>query len=370
MADSAFHASAAEGFCSACLASVRRTFADHLPLYACVIIFGAAVFLIAALYRIEIPLSASLSFLEGVPLFVGFGVSVSAAVQLIRLLRMKEQRPLNAMARWLRDGFLSGERPGNIFHTLITLTPLMITFDALKEQIPQIHPFEWDETFTRWDRILGMGHLPWQILQPLVGHPPITAGLNFIYDLWFVLMFGCLFWQAFSAHASRLRMQFLVAFALAWFVGGDLLATVFSSAGPCFYGYLHPARDPYAPLMAYLRDTSLHWPIWSVKIQNLLWQSYTHGGGTVAGISAMPSMHVTIAVLLALLGVRTNRPLGIALTLFAAAVVVGSVALGWHYLVDGIGGVVLAILFWIAARIICRGQGQIPDVPIRYERAR
>ena len=41
---------------------------------------------------------------------------------------------------------------------------------------------------------------------------------------------------------------------------------------------------------------------------------------------------------MALLGWRINKWLGAALTLFTGLIVIGSVALGWHYAVDAIAG--------------------------------
>ena len=42
-------------------------------------------------------------------------------------------------------------------------------------------------------------------------------------------------------------------FFLMWILIGGILAVVFSSAGPCYYGRLGLSPDPFADLMAYLR---------------------------------------------------------------------------------------------------------------------
>jgi membrane-associated phospholipid phosphatase len=101
--------------------------------------------------------------------------------------------------------------------------------------------------------------------------------------------------------------------------------------------------------MQYLHHTRTHWRIWTLDAQDMLWKSYVTGKGDIQGISAMPSMHLTIATLLALLGWRTNRYMGIGFTAFATAIFLGSIMLGWHYSVDGIAGVALAVLFWFVA---------------------
>jgi hypothetical protein len=106
--------------------------------------------------------------------------------------------------------------------------------------------------------------------------------------------------------------------------------------------------------MAYLEAVSRSWPVWSVNVQHTLWNDYIAGHGRLGGISAMPSMHVTIAALMAIWGWRINRVIGLALTAFAAVILIGSIHLAWHYAVDGIAGITLAAIFWAMAGTVVR----------------
>jgi membrane-associated phospholipid phosphatase len=63
----------------------------------------------------------------------------------------------------------------------------------------------------------------------------------------------------------------------------------------------------------------------------------------------MPSLHVTIATLMALLAWRSNRAAGIAFTAFAIIILIASIMLGWHYSADGLAGAALAFVCWSAA---------------------
>lgn len=345
------------------LGVIARTFPAHRPLYVCMLAFCGMTVAASVVWRFPLPFGTSLAFLATVALMLAAIIGIAALVQLVRFYRKKEPgSALGLIARWFAHLLMRGDRCGNVFHSLVTLTPLMITFSALKEQIPKIHPFAWDHTFMVWSRALGFGHLSWELLQPVLGHPPITAAINFAYDLWFVVMFGVLIWQGFSARADALRMQFLLAFAFAWFIGGNVLAVVFSSAGPCFYGHLF-AQDPYHAQMLYLRAAARDWPVWSVAIQDTLWRSYATGDGGIAGISAMPSLHVVVAVLIALLGAGRDRRLGVVLWIYAGVIIVGSVHLAWHYEVDAIAGVGLALLFWRLAGRVVRAQAAMAAPP-------
>jgi hypothetical protein len=338
-----------------CRRSVQETFRGHLPLYAVAILFLVATIAIATAFGIGLSLDASEVFLTTIPPFLFVGIGLAAIRKLVQLIRVERpERPLSAMGGWLMERFAAGDRPGNIVHALVIFTPLMVSFAALKQAIPKIQPFAWDATFTEWDRVLHFGRLPWEYLQAAIGYPPVTSAITFVYNFWIVVMFGCLFWQAFTERSSRLRLQFLLAFAFTWFIGGNVLAVIFSSAGPCFYGRLGIAPDPYGMQIEYLRAAADQWPVWSVRVQDLLWNSFVSGDGLLNGISAMPSIHVTSSVVMMYLGWRSGRIAGIALTIFAAFILVGSVHLGWHYAVDGYAGILLATVFWLTAGAIAR----------------
>lgn len=338
-----------------CHVSIRRTFRENAPLYFCAILFCGITLAVTKIYGLAFEASAGLFFLGMVAEFAFLGLSLLALFEFVGLIRSGfPDQPLTIMAKRMTARLTAQDRPGNIFHSMVALTPLMVSFAALKDQIPALHPFAWDKSFMEWDRVIGMGREPWEVLQPWLGHAWITASINFVYDGWFLLMFLVLFSQAFAAKGSALRLQFLLAFSFAWFIGGNVLAVAFSSAGPCFYGLLFPGHSPYTAQMAYLEAVSRSWPVWSVNVQHTLWNDYIAGHGRLGGISAMPSMHVTIAALMAIWGWRINRVIGLALTAFAVVILIGSIHLAWHYAVDGIAGITLAAIFWAMAGTVVR----------------
>ncbi|MEZ4483970.1 MAG: phosphatase PAP2 family protein [Syntrophotaleaceae bacterium] len=112
----------------------------------------------------------------------------------------------------------------------------------------------------------------------------------------------------------------------------------------CYYAHVVPnSAGTYQPMLSYLRSIP---DLQATKFQDALWQAY--GGGEFipyGGISAMPSMHVSIAVLLALIYTRYNKWIGLPFILFAILIQVGSVHLGWHYAIDGYV-LFLTLLIW------------------------
>ncbi|WP_342113813.1 phosphatase PAP2 family protein [Pseudoduganella sp. OTU4001] len=240
---------------------------------------------------------------------------------------------------------------------VLALIPLFATsFTVVKAAVPMFQPFAWDARLAAADAWLHFGRQPWEWLQPVFGHPVMTAIVNYNYHLWFFIMLSCVYWLAFNMERRTLRMQFLLSFVVSWIVLGNVVALMFSSVGPCFYGFVVPGADPFAAQLAALREADQSIPVLALQVQDMLWNDFnTHAGTNALSIAAMPSMHVGTAVLLALLGWRLNRAAGIALTVFAMLVMIGSVHLAWHYALDGYAGGLGAWIIWHACgRIVQR----------------
>lgn len=142
---------------------------------------------------------------------------------------------------------------------------------------------------------------------------------------------------------------------------GSFFALILSSAGPVYYGHITGLEDVYAPLMerlqamdAQIRTDGGFWEIWALDVQDRLWLNYQNAATTVgSGISAMPSMHVSIATLMALSARRIGLWFGRLMTGYAFLIMIGSVHLGWHYALDGYLALFLTIFLWkLADRII------------------
>ncbi len=268
---------------------------------------------------------------------------------------VRPEKLLQTIVRDLRETYLS---PIRLLHALpvLLLFPLFISaYTSFKTLIPVINPYGWDIALAEVDRVLHGGLHPWQLLHPVIGHPPVTWAINAVYHLWFFVLFGLLFWQAFCLRDRLLRMQFLLSFLLVWCVAGTLAAVYLSSAGPVYYGRITGAEDIYQPLMAYLQEVNEVWPVPALSVQEMLWSAYDGGtSGLGSGISAMPSMHMATAFLFALLGWRSHRVLGIALSVFALFIFLGSVHLGWHYAIDSYLAIAIAAAIWLAVGAVLK----------------
>lgn len=250
----------------------------------------------------------------------------------------------------------------------LSLVLFIYAFSSVKGNIPVFQPFVWDATFDRWDTMLHLGRRPWEWLQPVLGHWPITFVINFLYHLWFPVMFTVWLHFAFMEAPGVQRTRFFLSFMLIWMFGGGLLAIVFASAGPCFYGagHLGLSPDPYAPLMAYLHEADRIASIWALDVQDELWRLHL-AGSAEASLSAMPSLHNGSALLFAL--ASEGWPVWIRRLLWSYVVVIflGSIHLGYHYALDAyVGWAVTLLTWWVTAPLAQRWERT--EIATRFRR--
>lgn len=253
---------------------------------------------------------------------------------------------------------LSRERVLLALPILAVWPALTNSFSLMKSLIPMFHPFSMDPFLHEADRFLHFGHDPWALLQPLLGHPLITFAIDRLYALWLFVIYFALLLQITSTANPRLRLNFLLSSALAWPVIGGVIATLLSSAGPCYFDAVVGGPGPYAPLMDYLRHTVQGTPLpgirvpidlMALRVQNLLWGFYQSGDfGIGFGVSAAPSMHVASTWLVARMLQHYGRIPAILGWSFFGVILVGSVHLGWHYALDGYIAILLAWIIWHA----------------------
>jgi hypothetical protein len=239
-----------------------------------------------------------------------------------------------------REGWLS-ERPLGYGLLVVTLPVFLWAFTTWKVSIP---PFTWDPALARLDSLVH-GTSPYHYL---IGSPTLTRALDRVYWSWHYALLGLVLWQGWFGSA-RERARFWLAFLLTWVLLGAVLATVFASAGPIFYQRVTEEPGPFGPLLAYLTS---HPELGSIQGAQALWAANTGTRFIIGtGISAFPSLHVGMAVL-GVCAAWSRRWLAGIFAIFTLAILTGSVALGWHYAVDGYASIlVVPLIWWLAGRV-------------------
>jgi hypothetical protein len=270
------------------------------------------------------------------------------------MLVERHPAPLGAFFGIFPRFFGDIDRFANGINGVVVIIVFSGAFGVLKGAISILSPFHWDPALSHYDRLLAFGREPFERLWWLVDNHLAVATFNFAYNLWFFLVLGTIFTAAFAREDSALRHRFFGALMLIYTVGGFLIATAFSSAGPCYYARLG-FGDTYQPLMDALHAAARDVPVWALATQEELWRGYLDPSSGSAGITAFPSLHVATSMLLALYWQRRSAVAGRLLWGFAGTIYIGSIVLGWHYAVDGIAAALITIPCWkISARLFGR----------------
>lgn len=249
------------------------------------------------------------------------------------------------VALGLRMYFRRGS-PLPSFPTLV-VGLLVVAFSAslflpLKSAIPKEIPFWLDAPLAEFERQV-FGTDPWVILHATLGWA--TPAVDLIYALWLPTQLVVLFTLMFLP-PSATKSRALTAYFMCWFLLGVAAAAALSSAGPIFYNRLYGSSH-FDGLAEALRVGGA---TFAIAESDAMWSAYANDRPSlIAGISAMPSMHVAISFWIVL----TARSISPRLTWIALAyfvlISIASVQLGWHYVSDGILGALGVLAIWAAA---------------------
>lgn len=319
-------------------------------------VIGLLLFFIlsAGLFSIAVGEAARFSIFvyPGVAIFSLFTVGLASFIfySLYLLFVLRPERPI---AFLFRKVALQMNRVG-VLRVLVIVTLFsffLSSVSSLKTMIPVVNPFSWDQFFSQLDAALLGGHQAWRWVHPVIEAFDLTMPINALYNGWFFFVFGVLFWQIIDVSHPHRRQRYLVSYILCWVINGTVLAMIFSSAGPAFFGEIyHDRPNPYEPLMLYLTTANAGQAAWALAIQDYLWEVYRQGALKIgSGISAMPSMHVSLAWLGFLHFSKVNKGLALLVMGYVLVILVGSVHLAWHYAVDGILAIATTGAIWRAA---------------------
>ena len=235
-------------------------------------------------------------------------------------------------------------RVGGALLIAVLALPVQITFQSLKESLGHVIPFTADVPLSRADAWIHGGPA-WHLFEGLLNRPGILHAIDLLYLAWFAEMIGFALWMAWTRRRT-LRMRAMLAFLLLWVIGGTAGAWAFPSAGPCYYADVtNASENPYLPLEHRLEAGRPR--VLARQVQSVLWEHFeADAWDQFGGVSAMPSMHVGVAVLVAIVAWQCSALVGALFAAYAVAIQIGSVLLGWHYAIDGYAAAALAFVLW------------------------
>lgn len=279
---------------------------------------------------------------------------------LIKFFRMvfvdRPESPLMYLGQWGFSNLTDGRRLANGLHGSLFIFVMMSGFTMWKKQVAVLGDFAWDQQLASFDLFLHGGLLPQDGLALLFGFPLAAKVIDLAYLMWFPMLFGSTFVMSFQPQQTFLRLRFMIALALAWGLGGIITANIFSSAGPVYYGRLNPSPDLYAGHMELIRSLSASARLEALVLQESLWAAYA-ATPSFSSISAFPSMHVAIAMLVFLACRHLSSWLKYLSATYLGLIFLGSIFLGWHYAIDGYAGAGIALATWWLGGVIAKKYG-------------
>ena len=224
---------------------------------------------------------------------------------------------------------------------LVVFTAVMIfTYGWIKLAVPLLHPRLFDQQLWDLDRALFFGLSPNIFFLDLFRAQAVLRVVDWTYANVFFVSIVVALGYFFSHPSSRVRVAFANGNAAMWLSGAWLYVLV-PSLGPAFR-----FPDLWFPYEAVLHHTQM--------LQTLLMRNYQDVLRAIAGrepaetirivfgIAAFPSLHVAFQTYVFFWMRRLWTSGEVLFGLFAATILLGSIITGWHYLIDGLAGIVLA----------------------------
>jgi hypothetical protein len=275
-----------------------------------------------------------------IPTLTGYAL----AGVLVRAIIAAVRGNLKAYLRILRS-------PGWLVDTarlVIVGSAMVHTYFCIKLIVPLVHPRLFDQQLWNLDQAMFAGYSPNILFIEIFSAPSVMRFIDMSYARIFFISMTVAFVFFLSDASRRLRVAFMTGNSFLWIMGAWLYMLL-PSLGPAFR-----FPDVWMPLASSLPITQ--------QMQALLARNYNEvlrmASGTsqnvqlMLGVAAFPSLHVGFQTF-AFLWMRRLWIYGqIVFGVFAFVILIGSVVTGWHYLLDGLAGIVLAAAsYLVGARL-------------------
>lgn len=215
------------------------------------------------------------------------------------------------------------------FRFMSALIVMFAEFAVLKNLIPHMNSHSWDALLVQSDRLLCGGRICSEVLLSWLGAGALDA-VSEHYLLFFRYL--SLVATFFVVAVPRRTTQECLSALIASYLFGILWVYAMPSTGPAFV---------HSELYTFMADSKI------AALQRGLLESQ----GQVYLISGLPSLHVAVVFVGSYFLWRVNRVLAGASWAFAFLTINSTIYLGWHYVLDDVGGVLLAgVAVWFSKR--------------------
>jgi PAP2 superfamily len=295
----------------------------------------AALALLAALGVMPLlpsPVGTAVGLLLTVAIQAAVGVLIRAAVAAVR--RERGYFRVVRRRRWLLD----------TLRLVIGAALVIFVYGWIKLMVPVVHPALFDEALWDLDRLLCFGISPTVLALDLFSRPAVLRAVDWSYANIFAASIVIASGYFLSDPSRRIRVAFANGYGLLWIAGAWLYILV-PSLGPA---YRFP--DIWMAHGESLRITQNFQSLLMRNYQNVLRAARGEPHGPISivyGIGAFPSLHVAFQTYVFLWMRRLWTSGEVLFGVFVIVIFLGSMITGWHYLIDGIAGLLLALACYL-----------------------
>jgi len=278
---------------------------------------------------------------------VGLGVALLVSLD-VALRAMREEGagfpPSRAAMGRVRRARWTPARAVVAGSALLGFYVTYMAYRNLKAVVPLVRPdVLFDGQLADWDRALLGGHDPAPLLHSLLGTGVATQVLSTFYVAFILFLPLTIGVTLVFSRDLRAPLYYTTAQSINWLIGAGSYF-LWPALGPA---YAEPSQFAGLP---HSEVTHLQGVLLDQRIAFL----HDPAGATPQAIAAFASLHIsmsfTAAVAAQLLGL--GKRLKIALWVWFAVTMIGTIYLGWHYVVDNIAGVILGTIALILAGVI------------------
>ncbi len=269
-------------------------------------------------------------------LCIGYASAITAVLAFVAsvvlihhvTLRIRRGEP-SAAAALVRD-FISdrcrADRGLSLWQPPLTFVILMTAFTYFKQAVLPNAGFESGPAIAAADHAL-FGADPWRVTHTVLTSPWWSQIIDLAYHAWFAPMMLGVVICAFARPGSVLAWRYMLAYCLMFIVEGSILAYSFPAAGPVYFAQFHQGDGRFAGLTHLLatQDATLRASgapgLTALLFQHHLLRIFQDGAVVLGGgISAMPSLHNAMAVLIACAAWHASTGWGRAMTAYSPAI--------------------------------------------------
>ena len=201
-----------------------------------------------------------------------------------------------------------------------------------------------DQMLRAWDRRLLLGHDPAVVLHHLLGTHVAAYVLMVFYEAFSTMVTISFVAAVVLVDEVREGAVFIASLIVVWILG---VASYYAipSLGP-----FHAEPGAFAVLPhTMIQDTQ---SLYMGQRAHLL--AHPHAPDAFAQVSAFASLHVAVTAAITLLAAHYRlRRTTVVLACYLAVVMVATVYLGWHFAVDDVAGLLIAVAgVWLGKRLV------------------